>query len=117
MLKSLPAALKLAADLQLLSALIQTGFTNSRAADLVRRSILRHGRAVFGRACTFDSHGCLTGLSLAEVDAVLSAQSELAMLRREQRARTDAARRERAEQERVTRATVDALQFGAGVTA
>lgn len=126
------AELKLAADLQLLSALIIQGYTNSRAAGLVRRSIQKRGVEVFGRVLAFDVvHGMPTFHSMVEVDRVMDAKRALQALQREEDARQareqEAARaaaclaaaqeRERAEQERVTQAYVEAQQFAAGVTA
>lgn len=107
-------SMSLALRFELLDNLTKLGLQNGQAAHLVRHTLTRELRKAFGRTFTFDAFGYPVGLRVAEWDALMAARE---VLYRERQAARAAQEREQAEQDRVTRATVEAAQFAAGVTA
>lgn len=105
-------AVSVAKNLEMLESLTRAGMQNSGAASLVRHIITRKLRAAFGRTITFDVFGFPIGLKVCEWDALMAARETLC---RERVAARTAEARERAEQERVTRAVLEADQFAAGL--
>lgn len=105
-------AVSVAKNLEMLESLTRAGMQNSGAASLVRHIITRKLREAFGRTITFDCFGFPIGLKVAEWDALMTGRE---LLYRERLAVKAA--KEMQERERVTRATVEASAFAAGVTA